>query len=387
MKHYILTAAALTVLLALSPVPTDACTTAIVGAKASASGRPMMWKQRDAGGPGNVAAYVSETGSFAFTGIFNSDDKGHKNVWAGINERGFAIMNNQSYNISEEKYKARNGAVMKKALQTCTTIDEFEKMLRDIPHPCPTKANFGVIDATGAAAYIEAGGSAINRFDVPEDGWLVRTNYSFSGIEGKGSGYARYETAQYIMAHHKGKFKAEDLIDGLGRSFRNQVLGRDFLKGRRTDFVWDEDFIPRPTTRSSTCIEGVIPGDRPDSGLMWIAPGYAPACYSLPVWVAAKDEIPSCLTANADGESEANLLAHRLQNSAHTLMRDAVTKYIDLRVIRTILKRTRAAEAVEMEAGRELDGRFRRTGLDIEAVRKYNAAAAARFEDYRKTSE
>ena len=44
---------------------------------------------------------------------------------------------------------------MKKALQTCATIDEFEQMLKELPQPIRLEANFGVIDAQGGAAYFE----------------------------------------------------------------------------------------------------------------------------------------------------------------------------------------------------------------------------------------
>ena len=40
---------------------------------------------------------------------------------------------------------------MKMALEPCKTLEDFEKMLNDLPKPLGVEANFGVIDANGGA--------------------------------------------------------------------------------------------------------------------------------------------------------------------------------------------------------------------------------------------
>lgn len=361
----------------LSATPSIACTTAIVGAKASRTGRPLLWKQRDSGSNTKASFAYVEGGKYAFTAVFSSKDKDHKSAYGGVNEAGFAIINNVSYHILEKGSKAANGSLMKRALQECATIDEFEKMLLEMEEPRDCASNFGVIDASGAAAYFEAGSRVVKRYDVPEDGWLVRTNYSFAGEENTGGGYARYETAEYVMAHHRGKFVAEDLISGLGRCFRSKVLGRDFLK--KGGYAWDEDFIPRPSTSCSLCVEGMIPGDKPGSAVMWCAPGYTPACYSIPVWVAAGAEIAKPLSALEDGNSPMNVKGEQLRLQTHDLPRDAAGKYINIDKARSLVKRTKSAEAVEMKEGRALTEKFRAEGFSLEAVKAFNEEAEKRF--------
>lgn len=315
-------------LLALAfSLPSFACTTAIVSAGASSTGRPLLWKQRDTGNPFNTLVFIAATDtSYAYTALFNVSDNAYRNAYAGSNERGFAIVNNMSYNIAVADYDAKNGEFMRRALERCATVDEFAAFL-DAENPRRIASNFGVIDADGSAAYFEAADSSITRFDVPEGGWLVRSNYSLSGRDDEPSGYARYETAFRLMSRHHGKFTPHFLVDGLGRSFFNAALGYDasarFRKGRS----YDEDFIPRPTSTSSICFDG--------AEVIWAAVGYTPACYAVPVLSCSP--LPECL-------SEANALADSLKHAVHPLPRDGAKKYVDFSLLRPVLSLVRRYE-------------------------------------------
>lgn len=367
--------------LALVPaVEADACTTAIVSAEASATGRPLIWKQRDTDNPYNVVQYVTG-GKYAYTAVYNASDKNRRSAYAGANEVGLVVMNNLSYNLAEGNYTSVvNGRVISQALATCRTLEEFERLLEEWPKPRNVEANFGVADAFGGAAYFEVGDTKVIRYDVEPGGWLVRTNFSLGGRDGEGSGMARYETAQYLMSQHTGKFTPEFLIDGLGRSFYNYELGADMLAAAPAGVAVDLDFIPRYTSVSSVCIEGVGPGDDPASSVLWTVIGYTPACYAVPVWVAAGSEIPSFLLPAQEGNpAPANLLAWDLLRYVHPADRDASEKYIDFRRLTPILAAVRDAEAVELAAGQTLDTRFRTKGFDAQAVAAYNRDAESRF--------
>lgn len=362
-----------------------ACTTAIVSADASASGRPLLWKQRDTDNPYNVLVHV-RSGKYAYTAVFSASDKQRKRAFGGANEAGFAIMNNASYNLAEQEYEEwANSKVMNEALATCRTLADFERLLENWPRPRAVEANFGVADAQGGAAYFEVGDTKVTRYDVEPGGWLVRSNFSVSGREGEGSGMARYETADYLMRQHTGKFSPEDLIDGLGRSFYNAELGADMIAAAPAGVAVDLDFIPRTTSVSSICIEGVAPGDHPASSVIWTAIGYTPGCYAVPVWVAAGENIPSFLLPDAGTETTsapANLLALDLLHHVHPADRDAADKYIDFRRLAPVLAAVRAAERTEFDAGKVLD-RQMRTRFDLDAVRAYNREAEARFARFR----
>ena len=102
----------------LSPVA-EACTSAVISGRATKSGRPLLWKHRDTGTEWNHIEHFKGP-RFAFTGLVNSEDAERKEVWAGANERGFAIMNTASYNMKPDSLKylpEREGEVMKQALK------------------------------------------------------------------------------------------------------------------------------------------------------------------------------------------------------------------------------------------------------------------------------
>jgi len=385
MKKRFLLLGTLFVSFLLPSVDAAACTTAIVSADASASGRPLLWKQRDTDNPYNVMVHVSG-GRYAYTAVFSASDKARKRVYGGANEAGFAIMNNASYNLAEKDYEEwSNSSVMTEALRSCRTLDDFARLLEAWPKPRAIEANFGVVDALGGAAYFEVGDTKVTRYDVEPGGWLVRSNFSFSGRPGEGSGMARYETAEYLMSRHKGKFTPDFLIDGLGRTYYNHALGVDMRSRAPKGKAVDLDFIPRYSTVSSICIEGVGMGDAAASSVIWTAIGYTPCCYAVPVWIAAGDEIPSFLSPDTEGNSApANLLAWELMCHVHPGDRDAAGKYIDFKKLNPILKLVRKAESTEFRLGRQLDGRMRREGFDLSSVRRFNEEAETRFNSFRE---
>lgn len=351
----------------LGSISAFACTTAIVGKDASESGKVMMWKQRDSSSnPFNHIAHIpAADGHYAYTALFCAGDVDCRKAYAGANEVGFAIANNLSYNLTPDDSSSGNGSLMRMALESCASVDEFEEFLNKLPKPLNCEANFAVTDGEGHGAYFEAGGDIITRYDVPDDGWLVRTNYSISGDPESGNGYARYETADYIMSQHQGLFCPEDLIEGLGRSFYNRTLDNDaYLTG---DIVYDEDFIARPSTASSICIEG--------GEIMWVAIGYTPGSYSVPVWVKAADEIPECLKADKEtGKAPAAVFASDIKDHIHHLPRDG-KKYIDMERVREYFPTLREYEEKSMQQARVLNKRMAAKGFSREQVASFNAKA------------
>ena len=343
-------------------IPSSACTAVIVSAEASATGRPLIWKQRDTSAGLNYLDHFEATpGTYAFTGMVNSDDRERESVWCGSNEAGFSIINTQSYGLSPLVTDDRpyEGMVMKKALEICRTVDEFEAYISSLAQPNGLEANFGVIDAEGGAAWFEVHDYGYTRFDVSDaaEGYIIRTNWSMTGREGEGKGYDRYDVATSMMAAHEGPFDAEWIIDVLGR----------------------QEIIARDKTVCSVVIEGPGKDDAKDSAVIWCAPGYTPCSYVIPAWVAAGDEIASPLryrSANGRRGSSFNELARKLMKKYF------LTSGHDTEKGR-ILSAVRNAESVEFAEGRKLDAEMKNRGAGSEAVRSFNASAAARFRAFR----
>lgn len=356
------------------PTKAGACTTAIVSAAASETGRPMIWKQRDASGEFNTVAYVKGE-KYGYTALLPTT-KSTARAYAGINEVGFGIANNLSYNLRPDSlgFDTDNGEMMAMALGTCRTLEDFEALLDSPSRPDALSANFCVIDACGGAAYFEVSDTAYVRFDVPEGGYLFRTNYSLSGDEGRGKGFARYATMEQLM-RKKGFGFTPGYFFRVGRSFINVLNGGDALRWRCSGYLYEHDFIPRNSTASSIVIEGVAKGDAADAGVMWCAPGYTPSCYAVPVWVAAGEEIAPIVS----GDAPANKLAVEIKHSLSPFDWPGGSKYLKVKELRRVLRLVRKAERRELKAGRKLDRAFRKGGFDVAAVAEYNAGACERF--------
>ena len=124
------------IILLVAGIVCEACTSAIVAASRSASGRPILWKNRDTGADNNFLARVEPTDStFGFIGLFNAGDSALSEAWMGMNDAGFAIMNTASYNLAPDTaaYKDREGAVMAAALARCRTVADFYNPVYETP--------------------------------------------------------------------------------------------------------------------------------------------------------------------------------------------------------------------------------------------------------------
>jgi len=262
----------------------DACTSAIVSGKLTANGRPLLWKNRDTNDQNNrVERIKARNGKFEFVGLFDARDKRDTAVWMGFNEKGFAIMNTASYNLNKDNVPEKNmdkeGVVMRKALETCVTVDDFEDLLRTLRKPLGVEANFGVIDAQGNAAYFETGNYKYVKYDLKDEptGILTRTNYSYSGEKDKGYGYIRERNEKYLLKRHIERKDITPAVftEEISRTFYNSLVARNYNNAREK-FVVDQDFIARGISTASTVIEGVLPGEDASLTTMWIALGYPP---------------------------------------------------------------------------------------------------------------
>ena len=308
MKKYIILIFSL---LLISGTTGFTCTTAVISGKCTKSGRPMLWKHRDTNSLNNKILVFND-GKFSYTGLVNSADTLGKSVWIGFNEKGFAIMNSASYNLNNDtiNQSGLEGRLMKKALQTCASIEDFEDLLKNMDKPSRLEANFGVIDARGGAAYFELGNFNYVKFDANDYksapyGYILRTNYSVSGKMGIGGGYIRYEAAEKIFntAVEQNQLSPKTIIQKASRNLTHSLTGvnlEDYsdLKEDTRTMVYFEDFIPRKLTSSSIVIEGVKEEEKPEYTTMWTVLGWPLASVTIPVWMNQTVEIPNILQYN-----------------------------------------------------------------------------------------
>lgn len=334
MKRLLLLAAAA----AIAAAEVLACTSMIVSAERSATGRPLLWKHRDTDADNNFLARVEPTDSTAgYVGLFNAGDSLLAEAWMGMNDRGFAIMNTASYNLPdlESDLADREAAVMTEALKYCATLADFEALLQRLPKPLGVQANFGVIDAQGGAAYFETSDRSWTRYDVADspDGLLVRTNHSIGGEPGKGRGYVRYATVMKLLSESPGKLAPSDLTEGFSRQFYHSMLARDCS----TDsIVVNVDFIPRPISTASLVVEGIAPGMAPDEIQMWGCLGYPPTAVSR---LTTLYEIPQDFApAGPQWRSQACDEAFERYRSAIPINIGGDNPYIDMTILRPLIE-------------------------------------------------
>lgn len=345
------------------------CTSAVVSGKATVDGKPLLWKLRDTDHLKNRLQYFSD-GKYGYVGLVNSDSTAATMVWGGCNSAGFAIMNTASFNTNAgdtTKFTDQEGVVMKEALMECATLADFEAFLSRRPHPWGLNANFGVIDAQGGAAYYETDNNRFVKFDandprVAPHGFIVRTNYTFTGTPNVGLGFIRYTTAERIIldAQARGAISRSLFTDRLARDLSNSLTGDD-LNGvqsakRRGDMKNASDFLCRYGSASNIVIEGVRKGDKPSGSVVWTAIAFPLSCVNVPAWPALAGVLPATVAAQR-GSKEADLSRWALKGlkKIYPISRGSGQRYMDLAVYRNAIDGGIAPKIEEME--REVETR------------------------------
>lgn len=311
----------------------NACTSAIVSAKASANGKPFIWKHRDTGTEDNFLEKISSPGNLTFIGLFNSDDSLMCDAWLGMNEAGLMIMNTASYNLAPDtaSFKDNEGVVMRRALETCRTIDDFTNLLDTFPRPMGVQANFGVIDCNGNGGYFETDDFGYKSYLLSDTvPYIVRTNFSFSGNETDGYGYIRYENARTLLGEEP--FTPQMLTEGLSRSFYHSLLGRDMALPEEGKWIIDQDFIPRHSSSASVVMINGL--EKRDDDAMFATLGYPPVGELFKVTL---DEIPDDVRPVDDRHTAPACNRAKIRKHlAFPLHRGSGPHYIDMDYLRPV---------------------------------------------------
>ncbi len=217
MKHKV----SLTILLLFSIFQLFPCTIGIVRADLTERGRPIIWKSRDSSVSNTYPVY-NVNGIYPYVGVITNNV--YDRVWMGVNSKGFSILNSLSLDLQGNN-SSGNGNFMAYALSNFENIEHFEDYLNQSNSTGrATKGNFAVTDANGNAIMYEISNNSWEKFDVNNvddypEGYIIRTNFSFTG--GSSNGIERYERAIYQMETLKeqGLINVSSLIDNLVRDF------------------------------------------------------------------------------------------------------------------------------------------------------------------------
>jgi hypothetical protein len=270
-----------------------ACTSAIVAAAKSSEGVPLLWKHRDSNKWNCHIAYVQGE-KYAYTALVSLDGY---NTYCGINEKGFAVMNNATYNVPRPEKKKGKGSsavvVMADILGNFATVEEFEAWLASPEGKQKHPTIYAVGDAKGVVAYFEAGQDYYKRYDeeVLDKGYDARGNFSFSGWDDKrGASVERYNIAMNQL-RTKAKFAPHDFVE-FSRNYQNISGGCVLDEPNRV--VRDHTSINRITSAATTVMVCDVENPR-----MLVAVGHPAATMAVPVYVKAKHAIPQCVSGKA----------------------------------------------------------------------------------------
>lgn len=318
------------------------CTTAIISGKYTADGKAMIWKLRDTESTKNKMMFFND-GKFEYVGLVNTADSLGLQVWGGANSVGFAIMNSASFNVNENdtaSLKDQEGYFMKLALQNCKTLKDFEKLLTNQPKPMGLAAHFGVLDAEGGVAFYEVNNYTFTKFDandptVAPNGYILRTNFSFTGKKDKGYGFIRYQTAQelFALADAQSNLNEKNIMQNFSRCFKHSLLDTDFRTMYENMpmgnyFINSGDFITRYGSASNILIKGVRKGQNPELTTLWIQVGFPNTCVSVPIWLRGKKYLPKIVSANKKGYAPLSEISLKLKEECYPIKRSSGYKYL-----------------------------------------------------------
>jgi hypothetical protein len=275
--------------------PTPACTIGVAAGRATADGRPLLWKNRDQPAEPHNEVHYSTSLMYRHISIITAGQPWKS--WMGVNEKGFAIGNSTSYDLPAGPDGLTNGELMRVALQTCATVAEFQSLLDSTNvKGRQTQANFAVIDTTGAAAMFETGGRAYWKYDandssVAPDGYVIRTNFAFAG--GGYSGRRQYVRSTNLVAelYHDGNLSHVELLREHSRDFSD--YDSDPLPVPYPDkmfastpfgYICTAVSICRWSTVSAGVVHGVLPAEPAELNTMWVMLGQPATAIAVPYW-------------------------------------------------------------------------------------------------------
>ena len=338
MKKILISLVVLAVMMA-EVQPLLACTSVIVSGRVTKDGRPMIFKHRDSGKLHNMMIVVQGQ-RYRYLGLVNAEDTTPVDVWGGHNEAGFGIINTAAYNMNGDGGDTDgDGIFIRKALELCATLEDFERLLDTVKKPREINSNFAVLDAQGGCAYYETGNYDYVKFDVNDpqiapDGYLMRTNFGTTGNHKLDQGVERYQAITEFMAEacKAGNLEHDYLITHISRYLKHGVTKLDmydFMPESEDDerYFPFHDYIVRHSTASVILVQGVRPGELPLNTVSWTIIGWPLTTIAMPLTLLPSGKLPALVTDDGTGHSRLNEMGLELKSRVFTLTQGNNTQF------------------------------------------------------------
>lgn len=319
--------------------PLMACTSVIVSGRVTRDGRPMIFKHRDSGKVHNMMLVVQGQ-RYRYLGLVNAEDTTPVDVWGGHNEAGFGIINTAAYNMNGDGGDTDgDGIFIRKALELCATLEDFERLLDTVKKPREINSNFAVLDAQGGCAYYETGNYDYVKFDVNDpkvapDGYLMRTNFGTTGNHKLDQGVERYQAITDFMAEacKAGNLEHDYLVTHISRYLKHGVTKLDMydlMPETENDerYVSFHDYTTRYSSASVILVQGVRPDEPPLNTVSWTIMGWPLTTIAMPLVLLPSGKLPMLVTDDGTGHSRLNEMGLELKSRVFTLTRGNNTEY------------------------------------------------------------
>ena len=316
-----------------------ACTSVIVSGRVTKDGRPMIFKHRDSGNVHNMMLVVQGK-KYRYLGLVNAGDTLPKDVWGGYNEAGFGIINTAAYNLNGNGGDTDgDGILIRKALEFCATLEDFERLMDTVKKPRDVNSNFAVLDAKGGCAYYETGNYKYVKFDVNDpavapDGYLMRTNFGTTGNHKLDQGVERYQAITAFMAEacKEGHLEHDYLITHISRYLKHGVTQLDMydmMPETETDtcYVSFHDYIARYSTASVVLVQGVRPDESPLNTISWTIMGWPLTTIAMPLALLPSGKLPALVTDDGTDHSRLCEMGLQLKSRVFTLKKGNNTAF------------------------------------------------------------
>ncbi|MCK5820428.1 MAG: T9SS type A sorting domain-containing protein [Bacteroidales bacterium] len=278
------------------------CTIGVATGKATSDSRPMIWKTTD-GGSYKSGIHFDDNFKYGYMGEVTYGDT--VNAWFGLNDQGFAIANSWAMDLMGRPYGGlNNGSLMRFALGTCATVDEFQALLDSTNKKRSTAANYAVLDASGAAKIFEVNSSEYWSYDANDstlapNGYLVRTNFSEAGgglaNHPPEEGYERYMRSHDLLSefHSVDSLSYKNILRTQMRDFSGPDIKKVTIPVEKSSFYPDCPlgyYLPGVSicnfgSVSSVVIQGVLPEENPLLSIMWTIMGQPASSIVVPYWM------------------------------------------------------------------------------------------------------
>ncbi len=288
------------------------CTIGVFSGRATADGRPLLWKNRDVTRDIQKFCYYEPSREsdrlYAYIGNCYSEDT--TRVYMGLNEVGFGIINSNSYNLGDSLPDGvDDGILLRMALERCRTIEQFEDLLELTAEKGRRDCwNIGVFDSDGNTALYECSNFDYVKFDANDpvqtpDGIILRATYGLSGGDNDRVGAERLKRANVLVRERNNEIPldAEFVFRELSRDLANPIdnpyplpyLGRQ--NNRPPGFILTRNItINRNNSRSCMVIRGNRPDEDPRLSTVFCSIGPPVLTVAYPLWVGSR-EVPAVM--------------------------------------------------------------------------------------------